>query len=654
MSPSQTATGAQPINGTSSAGESLLAKRASLLSQTGSRSNSPIVQGSVSSVRSNSVANRAVPPSDAFYYGARSPTATDFAHARPGSSNGHSALEKELEARDAELAKMKRRQMVLEAALDKAVADGFPRPDDDDEAEGKDRQKEASGSSNLLPMVLKLKQELASLKEQSQFEIDRAFSELADFDRARMSASEEAAYLRTRVAALESGSAEELDRTASDRIAQLEADLAKLHSNYIEEKTRASDLAVELDHERQLREAAEGREAAAHQRADQVEERHARTRTDLDDLHEQHQSVARDLRDHASRLVDLTSTSRQHEADRDLYKTQLEVLQTERDDHMALVDEVQRAVTVANMRADDFHQRHDTATRKISQLEAEIAELKAEVEAKTKEAEAAAERLTEVENDWTKSREEADTLRSVTTGRLGQLLDNHRALRSPDAQAARGAADRVETLNQESASLRKMLSEAGARVDVAETEIARQRKELRSIETDRSSLRAELRSLRQQLKEATAESSTLKSTHNAREQRTLSQASELVDMRARCAALKAMLADHGIATPDTREVSAEDAEGDATESPEIRQLKSRLSDQSRTIDGLREEIATLTKEAVNLRDAKPAATSSASSSERTPDDVAALEAEMKEMKANHTKKMQQLESDYQTALSYVK
>lgn len=648
MSPSQT-TPAQPMNGTP-AGESLLAKRASLLSQTGgSRSNSPIVQGSVSSVRSNSVANRAVPPADAFYYGARSPTATDFAHARPGSSNGHSALEKELEARDAELSKMKRRQAVLTAALEKAIEDGFPRPDDIEPSEtnGNGAEKAAEPQSLLLT-VLKLKQELAALKEQSQSEIDRAFAELADFDRARMSASEEAAYLRTRVAALESGSAEELDRTSSDRIAQLEADLAKLHSNYIEEKTRGSDLAEELEHERQLREAAESREAAAHERADQAEERQTRARSDLDDLHEQHRSITRDLRDHASRLVDLTSTSRQHEADRDLYKTQLEVLQTERDDHMALVDEVQKAVTVANMRADDFHQRHDTATRKISQLEAEITELKAEVEAKTKEAEVAAERLTEVENSWSKSREEADTLRSVTTGRLGQLLDNHRALRSPDAQAARGAADRVETLGQESASLRKMLSEAGARVDVAETEIARQRTELRSIEQDRSSLRSELRTLRQQLKLVMAESSTLKKTHSSREQRTASQAAELVDVRARCAALKAMLADHGIATPDTREV--EEA-GD--ESPELRQLKTRLQDQSRTIDGLREEIATLTQEAVTLREAKPAAAAS-TSTERTPDNVAALETEMKEMKANHTKKMQQLESDYQTALSYVK
>jgi len=62
-----------------------------------------------------------------------------------------------------------------------------------------------------------------------------------------------------------------------------------------------------------------------------------------------------------------------------------------------------------------------------------LAELRGEIESRTAEVESVRARLTDVENSWAKSREEADAFRALTTGSLGELLDSHRDLKTDES-----------------------------------------------------------------------------------------------------------------------------------------------------------------------------------------------------------------------------
>lgn len=170
MSPIQVGS-APPNNPATAPVDTLATQRASLISQPGSTgdSHSPLINGSANSVRSNGIANgRTLPPADAFYYGTRSPTGTEFSALRPGSAGGSSALERELDAREAEITKLKRRHDLLSAIVAKAIREGYTA----DPEEAKDAQIEESrtegdsggADQELRDMVIRLRQELAEIK----------------------------------------------------------------------------------------------------------------------------------------------------------------------------------------------------------------------------------------------------------------------------------------------------------------------------------------------------------------------------------------------------------------------------------------------------------------------------------------------------------
>lgn len=495
-------------------------------------------------------------------------------------------------------------------------------------------------------------------QESSRNEVDNAFNAMADFDRARMSATEEGAYLRSRVAALESGNKQDLDRTMAERISQLEADLSQMHTSFMTEKSKASDLAEVVQHARDAKEEAEQQEEAARERAEQIEEAHVKAQSELNSLQEQLDATSRDLREQTERLMTLSSSSQQHETDRDHYKTQLEEMQSERDEYMQVVEDAQIAVKLANKRADDLEERHSASMRKSTQLIGEISEIRNELEAKSKEAEAAVEKLAEVETAWDRSRAEADSFRALMTGSLGHLVDSHRTMRSADGPTSRGDVDRIETLTQETASLRIMLSDAGSRVDAAQDAMAKQRSQLQAVTEDRASLRVELRKLRLKLKETSSELMTLRGAKSSREREAQSHAIELVGLRARHSTLRALLADHGIAVAD--EAAKNLDEHNDEDSAETRELKLRLADQSRTIDSLKENISELTMRTEDLKndksDLNEAQRDIDSESAEGPTDarVTELQKQIEEMQAAHAKKVLQLETDYKETSDYAK
>lgn len=413
--------------------------------------------------------------------------------------------------------------------------------------------------------------------------------------------------------------------------------------------------------ERTLRREAEERENEAIMRAEVAEQALEQHQDELGGLRDLHTSKEATLRDHAEKLLGLSSAVQQHEAERNQMRSQLEEATSTRDDHLRLLEEAQGAVSAASNRADDLHDRLERSRAHARKLEDELAELRSELEAKTRETEEAVQRKLDAENSWTKSREEADSLRMVTTSRIGELLDSHKALRADESRLSRGHQEKTRALELESSSLRKMLSEAGSRVDAAQASASQHRQHSEELSRSQLTLQTELRQAKTRLTESRQEALRHRETANSREADLRARDVQLTDLQARCATLRSILADAGVAVDDNNEHAATDSIARHLEA-QVRDQTAAASKAQAQVDSLTRALEKaqarqedLSKQVSKIRqDRDIGSTSSPLIGSSEDARLAEMERRLADNDAVHKKKVQQLESDYQTAVQYVK
>ncbi|OCF30994.1 hypothetical protein I316_07401 [Kwoniella heveanensis BCC8398] len=612
-------------------------------------------------------ADRPAPPPDAFYYG-RSPTTTGFG-GRPSSLSGNNDLIRELKNKDAEVEASKKREMALKVILARAVQQGFVAgdegdldlPDQERSEEGEDKDKELI--SKLTDALVRLKHEKAAIQTEMVSQTRSASERAMEAERLRRGALQEAAFYRAKIATLESNSPIDLARIEKERIIELEKQLTALTSSHVISRKQLETAQEAAENARSLHSSAAEREAETLKRAEEAEEAHREAIEEIEQLHHKATTTEQNLREHTEKLITLSSTVQQREAERDQLQTQLEEAITARDENIGLIEQAQAAISAAGLRTSEMEAMYVKANGRVSTLEEELAEVKAELEVKTRDAELAEEKFREVENAWTQSREEADSLRAVTTNRLGEILDSHKEMRADESRHTRGYQDQVRALEEEGKSLRKMLNEAGQRVDAAEMGVSHHRSKARELEAKVQSLRAELRTSRTKLLSAQAEVTKYKDVQVSRDGEIKEKEMALTDLETRCTVLRNLLADHGIAVADSDLENAE--------TPSTRELETQLRDRGRAheaaqreIEDLRlrceeaeDKVESLGRLVERIKDARSPTAASMRSPTPTGDSdrrVGELEKRLVDMEKEHREKVKAVESDYQTAVRYVK
>lgn len=497
-------------------------------------------------------------------------------------------------------------------------------------------------------------------------------------ERLRRGALQEAAFYRAKVATMEANSPSDLGRMDKDRIADLERQLGALsteHSNAqrdLQRKGSSGDTTSTMASPRL------DKDTEAIERAEEAEEAHREALAELSELQAKHTAVETSLRELNERFITTSSQTQQREAERDHYREQLEEAHTAREHHLSVIEEAQAAIAKAGARTVEVEALHSKASSRIRELEQELTEAKIEAEARTREMSTATQRLAEVEDSYAKSREEADSLRTVTTGRLGDLLDSHRSLRSDEARSLRGHQEQVRALEEEGSSLRKMLREAGQRVDAAEAGVSTHRDKARELEAVLRTTKGEMRAHKSKLATALAELAKHKDLQGARDAELRDREMAATELETRVTVLRNLckqsgpyscniakltrvVADHGIAVHD--------AELNEGESPDGHDLEAKLRDRTRAHEASQLEIDELTRrchEAEDkveslgrlvdrIKDARSPTSMSARSPTPPGDDRRAdYEAKIAEIESRHQEKVKQVESDYQTAVRYVK
>jgi len=352
----------------------------------------------------------------------------------------------------------------------------------------------------------------------------------------RRGALQEAAFYRAKVATLEGNAPTDLSRIEKDRVAELERQLGSLSSELAQSKReflkKSTPPASAIQSPRM------DRDNDAIERAEEAEEAHRLALQELIELQAKHSSVEMSLRELNERFITTSSTAQQREAERDQFKNHLQEAQSTHDEHLAVIAEAQAAIASAGARTSQVEQLHQQATTRIQELEAELQEAKHTAEARSREIDSTTSRLRDIETSHAQSREEAESLRSVTTGRLGQLLESHKARSGEQAQSTRGHLDQVRALEEEGSSLRKMLREAGQRVDAAESGVSTHRDKARELELALRTTKSEMRGHRSRLNAAQAELGRYKEMWSGRDLELKEREGVVTEMETRVTVLR--------------------------------------------------------------------------------------------------------------------
>jgi chromosome segregation ATPase len=500
---------------------------------------------------------------------------------------------------------------------------------------------------------------LITSRSQNQLldEKSRSNEHFQESENLRLAAIQEAAYLRARLTAIESGSRDNITQLGTDRQQELEERLSAQLSAKAGLETQVGEAHRSLERLQAAVRQLEEEERRASDRATVAEQDCHSLRRELAELHSWKIEGDKTAREHANREISLSSTLQQHDAERTQFEEQLQRFQQERGEHMQLIEEAKQAMSAASEQAIHWQNSHATASQTIDQLQAEVARLKREADESRAEKEASIARSQDLEKAWNLSKQESASLRKLGDNRIQELLQTHRSTSSQDT--SRGQREKFQAVSQECASLRKMLNEAGLQVSHAQSDAMQHRETVLRLEEEREHLRAELDTMKHSVRANHSELERVQQLASSREADAQRSKAKSADLEIRCAMLRNLLVDHGIATDEETETHTPNSISSVPS-----QLRSQLEDQAQQLKDSQNEILSLRRQlqdfssreetlnrrlSVSRSPALGSAPFESLSSPATPQ----MPSRMAEDQADYHR-MKQLEKDYREAVAYVK
>lgn len=386
---------------------------------------------------------------------------------------------------------------------------------------------------------------------------------------------------------------------------------------------------------------------------------------DHTDIQERHTALDAELRGHADRLVAQTSLVEQKDAELLNVQAQLRELLLSREQHVRALEQAQSALQKATSRAAEVDEQSQHAREQMGQYETELAEVRGDLEAKVSELEAVRLRLTEAENAWAKSREEADAFRALTTTGLGELLDTHRDLKTDEDRITRGHAERVQALEVEVVSLRSILKDATNRLEDSHGELANERRKARESETEALGLRTQITGLRAQLSNALSESGRARQDLALRELELKQKAKDAADAALRLDMLRNYLGENDIVLNN----DGLPAKAESETASRVADLETKLAQNTRQQEQTERELQTVSRQKQDalaqvsvlsnqldrLRSTQsPALIRNGLDESASDARVAEAERRAEDVERSYKARMQQLEDDYRLAVQLVK
>lgn len=386
----------------------------------------------------------------------------------------------------------------------------------------------------------------AGAAEQARIFEDR----VAEVQTSRAIAIQEAAFYRAKLSALENGSASDVSRLDRERISELERKLAEALSYRTELDSHANRLEADLEHEKEMRAAAEERATNASHRADAAETSYSRSLSDYADLQRRSHSTESTAHEHMERATTATSSAQQAKAQIIELRSQLDASENSLEQYLRTLEQTQVTLTASNVQADKMESLWKEAKAELAEQQTLVVKLQADLEGKTAELSQANRRLEDAERVVHSTREEYHAMRALTTGSLAELLATSREGKNRDVPSDDLQSQRLRAIEEEAESLRTLLSESRTRAESALSELAESRS--RQIQLDKQvfALRSEVSAIRSHHSNAQDELRKTQAQITSREMELREKSRTAEAAEAKAGLLKSLMLENGLSIND--------------------------------------------------------------------------------------------------------
>jgi hypothetical protein len=472
----------------------------------------------------------------------------------------------------------------------------------------------------LIEALLAMRSELANVQSAVDKQAILAAKQIAEADKQRDAAIQEAVYAKAKLAAHMGGSAASTpqmdgDRDMDERSGEISKKLASSLSVQKELKAQLETIKSDLAAEKKARQLADDTTNASQRRMTELESYKQQTSTETERLKAELHKVQREAREKAVACAEAVAALQLLTIEKDDFKSKYDdVLGSTKNQNESL-ESIREAMTASMEIKNTLERKLDEERTLREKLDAKHSKLKAEHEARTAELVAATQRLRDVEELAEKHAAEAKTHRQA-------LLSGLDKISARDAsKSSSGDADRIVALQGQLNAANVLVKKYQQEADAASDRLRSAEERIAGLEVYQEQSSREGVAIRRQLQAALRETQTLQAASSDLKHQLANQQLETNAMTVQHNTLKDILSERGISpTSVARTRGMTSPRASSPEQGKIRDLEQQLS----TAMAAHEE----TKQF--------------------------LTTQQQESEAAYREKLSQLENDYQSAVHYVK
>ncbi|KAF9343975.1 Negative regulator of mitotic exit [Mortierella sp. AD094] len=355
----------------------------------------------------------------------------------------------------------------------------------------------------IMQALLNVKSELERSKTSIATQAQTASNKVREAERVRTSALQEAAYLKAKVEALQTGDTSALVATETSRASDLERRLATALTQLDQYEAQFVQYETILEHEKECRLAAEGREREASSRAEEAQLAHTRAMNDVSSLHERATVAEASLRDIAAKSATSEAGLSSYQQQSAALLSQISSLKTTLDHQKKSLDKAKLAYTVASERAEQADKHWTQSRQEIDQVQLELANVRSNMDRTQRESEHWKTKASETELLWQKAKKENEVMRTLLEEDMNAAYSEPISkARKHDSIIAITSASRHAELEHELATLRQLLKDSQDSLAQANRDLGNTMVRISQLEQSSMAARSEAAAAQRQLKEA--------------------------------------------------------------------------------------------------------------------------------------------------------
>ena len=473
----------------------------------------------------------------------------------------------------------------------------------------------------LIEALIAMRAQLAEVQGSLEAHEDAAAQEVAEVEAQRDTAIREAAYAKAKLAAhggsrMGTPQSENMSRdlTHEDRSSDLGRKLAAALATQQDLRSTIASMTQGIENEKRAREIAEGTADAAQRRAAEFDQ--SRNPGELETLRTELHLVGKAAREEAAHKSEAQSKAQILQVDKDDLERQLAEALENTKQHSVTFASLREAVTASSDKTTLLERKLTEERRQREMLDQKLLQLRAEHEERTAELEDTSRKLRDAEDMGNTHAAEAKTHRQAVAAGLEKL-----SVRSVGNQQNPFEDERVPILKKQVDNAHILVRENQAAADAAAEKLRSAEERIAGLEAYQEQTSRESLTIRKQLQDAVVESKELQAKHNAVQRQLETHQRDASALSVQHNTLKELLKERGISENGrSRNIDSPGSGFGTPDNSRVRELEQQLE----------------------------------ASQTAHQETKSSLESRELEADKTYRERLQQLENDYQSAVSYVK